>query len=65
MRLRRPMAAWLAGAGVAGWLSAGLAQEEAAPPPPAPSTSATAVESGPQVHFNFEQADIRLVTQIV
>lgn len=65
MRLRRPMAAWLAGAGVAGWLSAGLAQEEAAPPPPAPSTSAAAVESGPQVHFNFEQADIRLVTQIV
>lgn len=69
MRLQGWAAAWLAGAWVAVGLPAVWSQDEALPSAPdalAPEYEAPAAAgTSGQVQFNFEQADIRLVTQIV
>ena len=64
---RRAWAGWAAGLGMA-WVAAASAQNEA-PSPAAgvlsPAYASPAAASGATVQFSFEQADIRLVTQIV
>ncbi len=61
MKMRMPLLGWVACWLGAGWLaSAGMAEEMPVEASPVP-----APQGGGDVQFNFEQADIRLVTQIV
>ena len=60
MKMRMPLLGWVACCLGAGWLApAGMAEEMPVEASPVPASQ------GGGVQFNFEQADIRLVTQIV
>ena len=68
MKMRMPLLGWVACLLGVGLASAGRADEEALAAAPAEISPALAPElaqRGGEVQFNFEQADIRLVTQIV
>ena len=65
MKMRMPLLGWVAcwlGMGLA---SVGIAEEESLVLTPAEAPVQMSGPSGGEVQFNFEQADIRLVTQIV